>query len=233
MHADTALVHVADHGCTRCTVCADPPGCARAQGAVAYRRWRTRSTTGSSSAHRGEVAVRRSVGGVDVRVPVDVLPSQPVAGVAGELAEERPLGAAVALAERVQCVDLGEQRREAVEEAVPVKPAQVVRGGEAAEDVAGRVDDLVRQAERRTGPHDQHGAQLPRPRVDVLEDRPVEGAEVVEVVSARDASAPQLVHAHTRQGPLRSRQLSAVGNAQSVTKDSGARIQEGVAAHFR
>ena len=184
-------------------------------------------------AHRGEVAVRRGAGGVDVRVPVDVLPAQPVAGVAGQLTEERPLGAAVAFAKGMQCIDLGEQRGEAVEESVTDAPAQVVRGGEAAEDVCGGVDDLVRQAERRPGLDDQHGAQLPRPRIDVLEDRPVEGAQVVEVVSARDASAPQLVHAHTRQGPLRSRQLGAVGNAQSVTEDSGARIQEGVAAHFR
>jgi hypothetical protein len=184
-------------------------------------------------AHRREVAVRRGPGGVDVRVPVNVLPAQPIARVASELAEERPLGAAVALPKGVEGVDLGQQRGEAVEECVAVAPAQVVRRGEAAEDVAGRVDDLVRQAERRAGLHDKHGAELPRPRVDILEDRPVEGAQVVEVVSACDPSAPQLVHAHTRQGPLRSRQLGAVGYAQSVTEDSGARIQEGVAAHFR
>ena len=36
-------------------------------------------------AHRREVAVGRRPGGIDVRVAVDVLPPQPVAGVAGEL----------------------------------------------------------------------------------------------------------------------------------------------------
>ena len=66
--------------------------------------------------HRREVAVGRRPGGVDVRVAVDVLPAQPVAGVAGELREERALGAAVALPEGMQRVDLGEQRRQAVEE---------------------------------------------------------------------------------------------------------------------
>jgi hypothetical protein len=54
--------------------------------------------------HRAEVAVRRGPGGIDVRVAVDVLPAQPVAGVAGKLAEERPLGAAVAFAKGMQCV---------------------------------------------------------------------------------------------------------------------------------
>jgi len=87
-------------------------------------------------AHRGEVAVRRGPGGVDVRVPVDVLPAQPIARVASELAEERPLGAAVALPKGVEGVDLGQQRGEAVEECVAVAPAQVMHRGEAAEDVA-------------------------------------------------------------------------------------------------
>ena len=137
--------------------------------------------------HRRQVAVGRRPCGVDVRVAVDVLPAQPVAGVAGELGEEGALGAAVAFAERVQRVDLGEQCGQAVEEGVAVAAAQVVRGGEAAEDVRGGVDDLVRQAERRPGLDDEHGAQLPGPRVDVLEDRPVEGAQVVEVVLARQA----------------------------------------------
>ena len=84
----------------------------------------------------------------------------------------------------MQRVDLGEQRGQAVEETLALTPAQVPVVGEAAEDVRGGVDDLVRQAERRPGLDDQHGAQLPGPRIDVLKDRPVEHAQVVEVVAA-------------------------------------------------
>ena len=79
-------------------------------------------------------------------------------------------------------VDLGEQRGEAVEDAVAITTTQVPVGREATEDVRRGVDDLVRQAERRSSLDDQHGAQLPGPRIDVLKDHPVEHAQVVEVV---------------------------------------------------
>jgi hypothetical protein len=118
-------------------------------------------------------------------------------------------------------------------EGIAVASAQVVRGGEATEDVSGGVDDLVRQAERRPGLDDEHGAQLPGPLVDVLEDRPVEGAQVVEVVLARQAPTLELVHAHRRELLFRDRQLRPVREAQAVAEDSATGIEVGVAAHFR
>jgi hypothetical protein len=107
---------------------------------------------------------------------VDVLPVQSVAGVAGELGQEGALRAPVAFAERVQRVDLGEQSGQAGEEPVAIASAEVVCLGEAPEDVRSGGLDLGRQAQRRPGLHDEHRAQLPGPRVDVLEDRPVKDA---------------------------------------------------------
>jgi uncharacterized hydantoinase/oxoprolinase family protein len=60
-----------------------------------------------------------------------VLPAQAVTGVASELGQEGALRTPVAFAERVQRVDLGEQRAEAVEEAVAITAAEVVCLGEA------------------------------------------------------------------------------------------------------
>jgi hypothetical protein len=131
----------------------------------------------------------------------------------------------------VQGVDVGEQRGEAVEEPGPVAAAQVVGRREAGEDLGSGGRDQVGQAERAARLHDEHGAQLPGPRVDVLEDRPVERAPVVEVVPARDPTALALLHPQHGQRLLRCRQGSAIGEAETVAEDAGACIQEGIAAH--
>jgi hypothetical protein len=106
-------------------------------------------------------------------------------------------------------------------------------GGEATEEVSGRGLDQVGQAERSARLHDQDRAQLSGPRVDVLEDRPVERAQVVEVVPARQPAALQLVRPHGGEPPFRVLQLSPVGQAEAVAEDAGTGIQVRVAGHFR
>ena len=58
---------------------------------------------------QGQVAVVGGGAGGHVAAGVHAHPGDVMPGVAGELGEERPLGAAVALAERVQGVDVSEE----------------------------------------------------------------------------------------------------------------------------
>ena len=58
---------------------------------------------------RGQIAAKGIGAGGQVTVRVHAYPGDVVPGVVGELGEERPLGAAVALAERVQGVDVSEE----------------------------------------------------------------------------------------------------------------------------
>ena len=57
-------------------------------------------------------------------------------GVVRELGEERPLGPAVALPERVQGVDVSEKLRQPGNELLAGQAPQPVSGGEPAEDVS-------------------------------------------------------------------------------------------------
>src|SRR5260370_40486173 len=87
-------------------------------------------------AHRGEITAVRGSAGRDVTGwlhadPVDVMP-----GVVRELGEERPLGPAVALPERVQGVDVSEKLRQPGNELLAGQAPQPVSGGEPAEDVS-------------------------------------------------------------------------------------------------
>ena len=68
--------------------------------------------------------------------------------VGGELRDERPLGAAVALPERVQGVDRAEQVRERADEVRVREAAETIRPGEPAEDLLGGGLDPLRQAEQ-------------------------------------------------------------------------------------
>jgi hypothetical protein len=109
----------------------------------------------------------------------------------------------------------------------------VVGRDEPSEDLRTGGRDQVRQAERPAGLDDQDGAQLPRAGVDVLEDRPVECAQVVEVVPARQTAPRELADPRQRQPFLAHAERGAVGEAEAVAEDAAARIQVRVAAHFR
>jgi hypothetical protein len=84
---------------------------------------------GEVAEHLGQRREATLVGGRagrDVAVGVHADPVDVVAGVVGELGEERPLGAAVALPERVQGVNVGEEFRGPADELLPVQAAQPV-----------------------------------------------------------------------------------------------------------
>jgi hypothetical protein len=78
---------------------------------------------------RGQVTVVGGGAGGHVAVGVHAYPGDVMPGVMGELGEECPLGAAVAHAERVQGVDVGEVPGQGGDERVAGQAPQPVRGG--------------------------------------------------------------------------------------------------------
>lgn len=103
--------------------------------------------------HRRRIAVHDGGGGRDVAVGVEVLPVEDEAGVAGELLEEGTLGPAVALAERVDGVDLAEVVGQPLGERIPRKASQEALAVRRPEDVS-----------RRGGPRTSaSGRSWPRP----------------------------------------------------------------------
>lgn len=92
-----------------------------------------------------------------------------VTGVVSELGEERPLRAAVALPERVQRVDVGEELRDPADEPLPVQPPQPISGCQPAENIAGVGGEVLGQTKQRPlGDRDR--PQLTGPVVNVAED---------------------------------------------------------------
>lgn len=82
-------------------------------------------------------------------VGVHVDPVDRVAGVMGELGEGRPLGAAVALSEGVQGVNVGQELRDSADELLAVQVAQTVRRRQPAEHIGCGCRQVRRQAEQR------------------------------------------------------------------------------------
>jgi hypothetical protein len=114
-----------------------------------------------------------------------------IAGVSGELGEQRPLRTAVAFPEGMQRVDVGEELGEPVDERLPTQSAQVSVAGEAAEHLVGHGHDVLREAEQHPLA-DRDRADLARPVVDVTEDPLVDRLEVSEVVATGQRTPVQL-----------------------------------------
>jgi hypothetical protein len=72
-----------------------------------------------------------------------------VPGVVGQLGEERPLGASVALAEWVQGINTGERFREPDDEVISVQASQPVRCCQATKDIGGVRRQMLWQAKDR------------------------------------------------------------------------------------
>jgi len=72
-------------------------------------------------------------GGEDVALGIEVDPCNGMAGGLGDLAEKRPLAAPVALAERMDGVDLGVVVRQAVQELLAALAVETVLVGEVCE----------------------------------------------------------------------------------------------------
>jgi hypothetical protein len=83
----------------------------------------------------------------DVAVGLQVLPVEDEAGVAGELLEEGALGTVVALAERMDGVDLTEVVGQPLDERIPGKATQEALAVQGPEDIRRRGLDVLRQAE--------------------------------------------------------------------------------------
>jgi hypothetical protein len=153
-------------------------------------------------------------------------------GRAGQLTEEGALGAAVALTERVQVVDLGEQPGQPVDERGAGPAAQPVEAGERAEDLVGVADQALRRAEQRALA-DRDRAQLAGPGAGVAEDEPVEYLQVGEVVVAGQRGLSELGQPVRGEVGLCRGQLGSIDDAEPIAEDSRLEIEVGIPAHRR
>jgi hypothetical protein len=123
-----------------------------------------------------------------------VLPGECVAHLAGELLKERPLGPPVALAERMDRVDLAQVVGQLCDERFPVQVTKAILAAQRAEDLRRRRLYVPGQAEQAPfGDGDR--PDLPRPIVDVPEDPPVDRAQVRQVVASMNMRLPEQMSA--------------------------------------
>src|SRR5690349_6789831 len=152
---------------------------------------------------------------------VQLAPGDAPAGVSGELTEESPLRPAIALAERVDGVDLPVVVRESRHERVARQPHERSLRGEVRED-SGR----VRLDERPSAEHVLRGAgdvdrsQLPGPGIDGAEDLPVEAPQMTEIIGAGQWMDCQAQHRGEAQVSLGLTQRDAGGDAESVEENA-------------
>jgi hypothetical protein len=140
-------------------------------------------------AHRCGIAVHDGDGRLEVSVHVEVLPVEHVPGIAGELLEEGALCPAVALAERVDRVDLAKVVGQPIEELLACQVPEEVLFAELAEDLGCGGLDVPGAAEQASlGDGDR--ADLPGPFVDVAEDPAVNLPQVKQVVAKPDRCFP-------------------------------------------
>jgi hypothetical protein len=132
--------------------------------------------------HQGRVPAHDGGGCCDVADSIKVLPVEDKAGITGKLLEERALGPAVALTERVDRVDLTEVVRQPFREHVPGKAAQQALAMQRMEELRRRGLDVLRQAEPGSF-RDGDGPELSGPTVDVTENPVMDRAQVPEVVA--------------------------------------------------
>jgi hypothetical protein len=137
----------------------------------------------------------------------------------GELTNELALGAAVALAEGVDGVDLAEVVGGALREGVQVEAFEVVVCLEGVEEGFERGDEVLRGWEAEgVGAGGGDFAEVAGPGEDVLEDVVVDGAEVANVEEAGDGLCFELEN--TLKGKARDMgfQRSRIANAKSISE---------------
>src|ERR1019366_2258446 len=98
--------------------------------------------------HGLRVAAHDRGGGLDVPGGVEMLPGECVARVAGELLEQGPLGPPVALAERMDRVDLAQAVGQPCDERFPVQVTEAILAAQRAEELRRRRLDVPGQAEQ-------------------------------------------------------------------------------------
>ena len=169
-----------------------------------------------------------------------------VAGLLREVVHELALDAAIALPERVDGVEIGEDPGALLRETGARQAAQVVRAGDAGREARHlRLDPLgLGEAHSTAGlAHAAHrvggnpvdlgavGAERPRPVEDVLEDMGVEGAEMVRVecpggVRALLAHLGDAIAGAPRHGRVEA--LGIVLDAEPVLQREAVGLQIGV-----
>ena len=127
---------------------------------------------------RGRCPAEACGRGAVVALAADPLPGDPIARVVGELAEERAQRPTVAIAERMDRVELRVVVGEALDELLPGKPAQEVVVRQIREDARQVRLDVLGEREEALLFGDRDGAQLACPVVDVAEDPAMERLQV-------------------------------------------------------
>ncbi|MGA2929024.1 MAG: hypothetical protein ABSG43_24155, partial [Solirubrobacteraceae bacterium] len=150
-------------------------------------------------------------------------PVDAVAGVGGELADERALGAAVAVPERVDAVDLGQVEGQALDERIAVEVAQKVLAWELGEDLAEVGRDVLGQREQ-VALGDRDRSNLACPLVNVAEDLAVERLQVGQIVGASESPLLQDREAARGEVGLKAGELGGVADPVAIAKGVGARI---------
>ena len=131
------------------------------------------------------IAVVRAARGLQPAVWINQGKIDRVARLLGQLFKILELGAAVAFAERVNIVHVAHDRPGRTREGVAAQASQEVRLLKPPVNVGHAGFDVLAKLELVAALGDLDGAQLARPRVDILEKMPVNGAKVGQVETAR------------------------------------------------
>ena len=156
-----------------------------------------------------------------------------MAGGLGDLAEKRALGAPVALAERMDGVDLGVVVRQAFQELLAAQAGRRSSLGEVCKQWPQVGIDVLRQREQVAALGDAHCAQLAGPRVDVAEDVAVCRLQVGEVKIAGNETLLELRYADGAECRLALRKRGRLAQVQKVAQHVGAGIGVWIGGHRR
>src|SRR5208282_2381371 len=170
--------------------------------------------------------------GLDVAGGIKVLPGEREPGAAGELREEGPLRPPVALAERVQGVDLAQVIGQPPDERIAVQAAQAVFVVQLAEDDGRGGIYVLREAEHGAL-GDGHRPDLAGPLIYVAEDPLMDRPQVRQVVAGQDGRFVQQDQGRMSDLPLRGLKPGGGAEPELVVQDPGDRVTVRVPRHSR
>ena len=147
--------------------------------------------------------------------------------------EEGALGAAVALAEGMNGVELGEVVGEAGNEIRAVQAAKAILVGEVAQHAGEIRGDVLRQREQAGVLRDRNRAQLTGPRIYIPEDPAVHGLQMGGVAVAGDQVPLDLSDTAGADRCLKLSKLGGVTNPEMVSQHIGAGIDVWIVVSHR
>jgi hypothetical protein len=167
----------------------------------------------------------RGFGDREVLRGLHVTPAKLVAGVTREQLQERPLGTAVALAERMKGIHVREEMTRCSGEPAGVQTAQTIGPRDLAEDVSGGMAQVSSERERAGALRDVDGAQLAGPVVDRPEQAAMHSLESGEVATLdgghRDVETDLGVCGDLALDPG---QLYGIGETEPIAEDARRRV---------